>query len=118
MFRQTILGLVAWSIACSVWAADFEQEKLQNWHQFRGPLATGVAPHGNPPTEWNDGKNIKWKVELPGRGSASPIVWGNRIYILTAIKTDRTAEAPESEAAALQYKVRYETTETFLAQRE
>jgi outer membrane protein assembly factor BamB len=118
MIRQTILGVVAWSIAAQMLAADFEQEKLQNWHQFRGPLATGVAPNGNPPTEWNDGKNIKWKIELPGRGSASPIVWGDRIYILTAIKTDRTNEAPEAEAAALPTKARFVSTEstTLLAQ--
>lgn len=88
-------------LAHVAWADDFEQQKLQNWHQFRGPLATGVAPQGKPPLEWSETKNIKWKVEIPGRGSASPIVWGDRIYILTAVKTDRTSENTPSAAAPL-----------------
>jgi outer membrane protein assembly factor BamB len=115
MLRQTILGValgsIAWFSAASAGAADFEQEKLRNWHQFRGPLSTGVAPHGSPPTEWAEGRNIKWKVEIPGRGSASPIVWGDRIYILTAVKTDRTAEAPESEAAIIRPRIRVAATQ-------
>lgn len=81
--------------AAAVRADDFDQQKLNNWNQWRGPLATGVAPNGNPPTEWSTTKNIKWKVPVPGRGSASPIVWGDRIFILTAVKTDRTAPAAE-----------------------
>jgi outer membrane protein assembly factor BamB len=79
-------------------AADFDQDKLNNWHQWRGPLATGVAPNGNPPTEWSTTKNVKWKVSIPGRGSASPIVWGDRIFVLTAVKTDRPAP-PAKEAS-------------------
>jgi outer membrane protein assembly factor BamB len=82
-------------VAGSVWAQDFERQKLQNWHQFRGPQDTGVAPMGNPPIEWSETKNIKWKVPIPGAGSASPIVWGNRIFVLTAVKTERTSESAE-----------------------
>jgi outer membrane protein assembly factor BamB len=82
--------------AVASFAADVDGEKLNNWHQWRGPLATGVAPNGNPPTEWSTTKNVKWKVPIAGKGSASPIVWGDRIYILTAVKTDRTAEAPKA----------------------
>jgi outer membrane protein assembly factor BamB len=82
--------------AVIVRAAEFDEEKLNNWHQWRGPLANGVAPKGHPPTEWSVTKNIKWKVAIPGRGSASPIVWGDRIFILTAVKTDRTKPAPDS----------------------
>jgi hypothetical protein len=62
-------------------AAEVNDQKLDNWPQWRGPLATGVAPKGNPPTEWSTTKNVEWKVALPGRGSASPIVWGDRIFI-------------------------------------
>ncbi len=74
------------------------QDESTNWHQFRGPLATGVAPAGDPPTEWSETKNVRWKVEIPGEGSSTPIVWGNRIFLLTAIKTDRKTDAvPEPE---------------------
>ena len=55
------------------------------WPQWRGPLATGVSPTADPPTEWSETKNVRWKVELPGHGSASPIVWDDHIFILSAI---------------------------------
>jgi outer membrane protein assembly factor BamB len=83
-------------ISGTLWADEFSDNRLANWHQFRGPEATGVAPKGNPPIEWSETKNIKWKVAIPGRGSASPIIWGDRIFILTAVKTDRTAPAAEA----------------------
>ncbi len=57
------------------------------WPQWRGPLATGVAPHGNPPTEWDEstGKNIRWKVPIPGKGHSTPVIWDNLIFLTTAI---------------------------------
>jgi outer membrane protein assembly factor BamB len=58
---------------------------LDYWPQWRGPLATGVAPNANPPIAWNDKKNIRWKVELPGKGHSTPIVWGDFIFLTTAI---------------------------------
>jgi outer membrane protein assembly factor BamB len=64
-----------------------------NWPQWRGPLATGVAPAANPPTTWSETSNIKWKVKLPGEGSASPIVWGDMVFIEAAIPTGKKAEA-------------------------
>ena len=64
----------------------------RNWGQWRGPQANGVAPHGNPPIQWSESKNVRWKVELPGSGLASPIVWGDRVYIQTVIKTDKQVE--------------------------
>ena len=100
MLKQASYCGAVWLFACTLWASEFEQQKLQNWHQFRGPQGTGVAPLGNPPTEWSETKNIKWKVAIPGSGSASPIVWGDRIFILTAIRTDRTAEPAERTTSA------------------
>ncbi|MCH7725611.1 MAG: PQQ-like beta-propeller repeat protein [Planctomycetes bacterium] len=55
------------------------------WPQWRGPLGTGVAPGGNPPVEWSEEKNIRWKTPLPGKGHSTPIVWGDRIFLTTAI---------------------------------
>ena len=63
------------------------------WPTWRGPLNTGTSPTAQPPTEWSETKNVRWKVELPGRGSASPIVWGNHVYVLTAVPADRAAGA-------------------------
>lgn len=55
------------------------------WPQWRGPSANGISRTANPPTEWSETKNIRWKVEIPGRGSASPVIWGDRVFLLTAI---------------------------------
>jgi outer membrane protein assembly factor BamB len=55
-----------------------------NWPTWRGPDATGVSRSAKPPVEWSEAKNVRWKVEIPGRGSSSPIVWGDRVFVLTA----------------------------------
>ena len=65
-----------------------------NWTQWRGPYETGVAPMGNPPVEWSETSNIKWKSEIPGIGHATPIIWKVQIILLSAIKTDQKV-APE-----------------------
>jgi len=59
------------------------------WPTWRGPEATGVAPKANPPLTWSETRNIKWKVKLPGQGTSSPVIWGDRIFFLTAIETDK-----------------------------
>jgi outer membrane protein assembly factor BamB len=57
-----------------------------NWPQFRGPSASGVGT-GSPPIEWNveSGKNIRWKTAIPGLGHSSPVVWGDRIFLTSAV---------------------------------
>ena len=62
------------------------------WPQWRGPLATGVAPGANPPARWNEGRNIRWRTALPGRGHSSPIVWNDRIFLTTAVPTGRQTD--------------------------
>ena len=56
------------------------------WPQWRGPLGSGVAPHGTPPVTWSEDKNIRWKIAIPGKGHSTPIVWGDRLFITTAIR--------------------------------
>lgn len=73
-------------------AAVGDDARGLNWPQWRGPLANGVAPNGDPPVEWSETRNIRWKVALPGRGTSTPIVWGNQVFILTAIPTGRKVE--------------------------
>lgn len=71
-----------------------------HWPGFRGPEHTGVAPGGDPPIQWSESRNVGWKVELEGTGHASPIVWGDRIYVLSAVKTDETAGRQEAPVYA------------------
>ena len=63
------------------------------WPQWRGPHGTGFSKTATPPTEWSETKNIRWKVEIPGRGSSSPVVWGDRVFILSAVPVGITGDA-------------------------
>lgn len=51
-----------------------------NWPQWRGPKNDGHSPEKNLPVEWSETKNLVWKVKLPGDGSSTPAVWGDRIF--------------------------------------
>jgi outer membrane protein assembly factor BamB len=57
----------------------------EEWPQFRGPSGAGLTSAAALPTEWGMEKNIAWKVELPGAAWSQPIVWGERIFVTTAI---------------------------------
>jgi outer membrane protein assembly factor BamB len=57
-----------------------------NWPQWRGPDGSGVSDEKNLPGEWSPAKNIKWKTAIAGRGHSSPIVWGNKIFLTTAVE--------------------------------
>jgi outer membrane protein assembly factor BamB len=85
----------AWCLASPALGhtGEFEREALYNWHQWRGPLATGMAPHANPPIHWDAKTNIMWKAVVPGTGDASPIVWGDRVFVLSAVDTGRAADS-------------------------
>ena len=80
----TIL-LVFWPLAGLAQSDNGGSNPTKYWPQWRGPLATGVAPNANPPLEWSEEKNIRWKTHLPGSGISTPIVWKNHIFITTAI---------------------------------
>jgi outer membrane protein assembly factor BamB len=95
--RKHLLILIVLALASPLVAETLHAE---NWPGFRGPEFTGVSSGANPPTTWSEEDNIKWKVELPGRGSGSPIVWGDRIYLQTAVKTDRIADSSPETANA------------------
>src|SRR6266511_1714950 len=75
-------GLLAVSLATPAFATDL------NWPQFRGPEGQGVTRETGIALEWTDTKNVLGKTELPGRGHSSPIVWGDRIFLTTAIEGD------------------------------
>src|SRR4051812_49431905 len=64
-----------------------------NWPHWRGPLDNGVAPAASPPSAWSETENIKWKVKIPGSGTATPIIWNNQVFIQTAIRAAKKPEA-------------------------
>jgi outer membrane protein assembly factor BamB/protein tyrosine phosphatase (PTP) superfamily phosphohydrolase (DUF442 family) len=64
-----------------------------SWPSFRGPNASGIAEHQNLPDQWNPktGENILWRTPIPGLAHSSPVVWGNRIFVTSAVSSDPKA---------------------------
>jgi outer membrane protein assembly factor BamB len=84
-----LLAFILWF--CPAQAGERAPGWLDNWPEWRGPETNGYAPHADPPTTWSETRNLKWKAPLSGRGSATPIVWGDQVFVLTAVPTDRAA---------------------------
>ena len=69
------------------------------WNQWRGPDMTGIFPGANPPIEWSEkGKNIKWKTKIPGKGHASPVIWQNKVFLVSATKIGQKVKSAELKA--------------------
>ena len=91
MFRITsacaaaVLGVLSLPLAAQPAAERF-------WPQWRGPHASGVSRTAKPPLEWSETKNVRWKVELPGRGASTPVIWGDRVYVSTAVPIGGTGQ--------------------------
>jgi outer membrane protein assembly factor BamB len=58
----------------------------QQWGHWRGPIGNGVSLTAKPPREFGLTKNLQWKREIPGSGSGSPVVWGNKVFVTSAVK--------------------------------
>lgn len=69
------------------------------WPYWRGPAADGMAV-GDAPLHWGDNQNIGWKTDIPGRGMSSPVVWGDRIFLTTAIMTTASAQGERAPATS------------------
>ena len=78
----------------------FGESFADNWHQWRGPNATGVSPTADPPVAWSEKENVKWKVAIEGQGTSTPIIWNAKVFVLTAINTgvkDPSIPDPEDQ---------------------
>ena len=80
--RATIWGMMIFVLAT---AGSQAAPGDDHWNHWRGPLGNGVAPTATPPTEFSDTKGVRWKAAIPGRGSSSPVVWGDSVFVTTAI---------------------------------
>lgn len=85
--RLPCLALIFGCLASAALAGEPASGRADQWGQWRGPLGNGTALHGDPPLSWNavDGTNVRWKTEIPGRGHSTPVVWGDRVFLTTAI---------------------------------
>ena len=55
------------------------------WPSWRGPLGTGTSPDADPPISWSESENVRFKVALPGLGHSTPVVWGDHVFLTTAV---------------------------------
>lgn len=94
-----LITALAWSLVSVTVAGNTNS---QHWAEWRGPFYNGMA-RGDAPTSWSDTTNIKWKTEIPGRGHSTPIIWGDKIFLTTAIPTGKTPPpAPVEDQGAQQ----------------
>lgn len=109
LFGFALLTSLGMSVAQGVEAPHAQ------WPQFRGPDATGVVEESSLPLKWSATENVRWKQPVPGRGWASPIVWGNRVFITTVDSEESGekqrrglylgGERPEASTAIHRWKV-------------
>ena len=87
--RNSVAALSALALLLSIGSGARAQT---NWPQFRGPDARGIGNGTHLPDRWSSTENVAWKSEIPGRGWSSPIVWGNRVFLTTAINSGQSEE--------------------------
>ena len=80
--RTACFGLLVALVLASTAAAE-------NWPGWRGPRGDGTSAEKNVPVKWSENENIAWKSAIPGKGHSSPIVWGDRVFLVTAIDDER-----------------------------
>jgi outer membrane protein assembly factor BamB len=74
-------------------ATAFGDNNPAHWPEWRGPSLNGIA-RTDAPTTFDDTKNIKWKTEIQGRGFSTPIIWGDKMFLTTAIPVGKIAPPP------------------------
>ncbi|WP_166822921.1 PQQ-binding-like beta-propeller repeat protein [Thalassoroseus pseudoceratinae] len=72
--------------------------KADNWPHWRGDNGNGVALKATPPVEWSDSKNVKWKVAIPGQGSGSPVIWEDKVFVVSGVPAN--ADDKQNQPAA------------------
>jgi outer membrane protein assembly factor BamB len=97
--KKTLIGICLGLLLATASAFVGAQAPDQaHWPQWRGPLFNGMA-RGDAPTVWSDTSNIKWKADIPGRGHSTPVIWGDKIFLTTAIPTGKPAPTPPAKAS-------------------
>ena len=98
MRRLLLVLALVWIDGVILFGTEPSEGTGKFWPSWRGPNSNGLAEGSDPPIEWSESKNIRWKVPLPGRGSSSPIIWGDRVFVTAAIpKPDPSEQGPPPE---------------------
>jgi outer membrane protein assembly factor BamB len=92
MIRFSFLAPIFVALFCS-------SLKAQNWAHWRGPTGNGAAINAQPPIRWSDTENVKWQVAIPGRGSGSPVIWEDRVFVVSAVPVGEAPQTADREPA-------------------
>ena len=84
--RRLMVSMMLVALLAGVVAETSAEIPGNRWAHWRGPLGTGEAPTATPPLEFGVEKNVRWKVEIPGSGSSSPVVWDDRVFVTTGVQ--------------------------------
>jgi outer membrane protein assembly factor BamB len=87
------------ALFANIFVANSSNTDPVNWPQWRGPSFTGMASTGAP-VEFGDSKNVKWRIAIPGRGFSTPVIWGDRIFLTTAVPTDKVKPPEPAQPSA------------------
>ncbi|WDI41861.1 outer membrane protein assembly factor BamB family protein [Bremerella sp. P1] len=99
-FALFLLAFLLTGVFASTAAAT--EASPEDWANWRGPDYNGTSPSAKPPVKWSEEENIRWKVPISGKGSSSPIIWGDKLFVLTAVPVETEeaeTESDEGEAA-------------------
>lgn len=88
--KSLYLTAILLGVAFATSAAQESKTELL-WPNFRGPDGNGTSSTAQPPTTWSASENVAWKQKIPGKGTSSPIVVGNRVFITAAAPADKNA---------------------------
>jgi outer membrane protein assembly factor BamB len=86
MHRPLLISAAVLIASSFLYAAEPEPSRDARWPGWRGSDGQGIVQEKGLPLEWSATRNVLWKTEIPGKGYSSPIVWGNRIFLTTAIE--------------------------------
>jgi outer membrane protein assembly factor BamB len=78
---ENYLALIGLLVAFSSLGPLASQARSENWPQWRGPSGTGISGESNLPSKWSATENIAWSMDMPGSSGATPVVWGDRIFV-------------------------------------
>ena len=91
---------VALTLALAPALAAATPETERYWPTWCGPSGNGSHAHADPPITWSETKNVRLKIPIPGRGLSSPVVWGDRVFVMSAVPLDPRGYAAAQQAAA------------------
>jgi outer membrane protein assembly factor BamB len=105
MTRRCVSGVIPFAaLVFALVVSDAVRSLAADWPEWRGPLRTGESPTADPPLEWSEAKNVRWKVEVPGLGLGSPIVRGDTVLVSTAVPGEKDPAARDFVVVALDRK--------------